>query len=199
MSARPSSSMMAREIKAMRVDSQIPEKRQVIKDVQQVMEQFQARGIVLDEAALHQAAAVCLYGRHYEGVVCYVLKAAEVGRRPSPCSSLVGFKLLLSAYAELVDVEGIRSVISIGLTSSFRESSAFLRQLKLARMMIRSKIEHGNLARNQLLEAQHLLDRSIDQVKGIRQEFAREQETLEDEVMRNHEASCRQHGCYSRI
>ena len=174
---------MASRLRLVFADPQNPEKGQIMRDVQEVIEQFESKDIVLDESTLHQVAALCLYAGHHRGTLCYALKAAEASGRSDPCFNLMSFKLLLAAYAGLADVDGIRSIAAIGLTSSYREASGFLRQLKTVRMTLRSNLRSASSERAQILEALGILDRSIDQAKSFRVEFTRKQETLEDGVM----------------
>ncbi|KAK3943810.1 hypothetical protein QBC46DRAFT_376306 [Diplogelasinospora grovesii] len=155
--------------------------------VQKTLRRFENKKIKLDDTSLNRAALTCLAAGHSQGAVLYALKAAK-SIHAEPCYSLRSFTILLSAYAELLDVEAIRWVLAKALASSYREDKLCLSTLKQARKSLRSQLsvreggapmDHEN--RTQVLAA---LEDAIQQVVAARRHLRTEREALEAESIR---------------
>ncbi|KAH8889828.1 hypothetical protein GQ53DRAFT_825239 [Thozetella sp. PMI_491] len=179
--------ILAAHLKKIATESNQPgrsSRRQVLADIESTIGQFGSEGIALDEGVLHKTAALCSHARLYHGTVSYAIRAAEAGGRPGPCYTLTSFRLLLEGYAQLIDIDGMRRVVAQGLSSHYREQPACIRQLKLARAILHSKLPYTNLKRGDILEGLEILDQAIEQAKTFRNELSLERENLEAGVMR---------------
>ncbi|KAG7287957.1 hypothetical protein NEMBOFW57_007476 [Staphylotrichum longicolle] len=114
--------------------------------IEATLAQYHKAGVRLTETALNRAALTCLGAGHFRGAVAYALQAANA-RGPSsssssslqksgPCFNLHNFRILLAAYAELVDVDGLRDTISRALASYYREDGACRTALRYARARV---------------------------------------------------------------
>jgi hypothetical protein len=103
--------------------------------VQKTLAAYRKAGVALTEASLHRASIVCLRAGYSRGAIRYALQAAETLRKP-PCFSLTNFRILLAAYASIIDVEGLEDTIRRGMTHPYREHRACRNALRQARQQL---------------------------------------------------------------
>ncbi|KAL2153171.1 hypothetical protein VTH82DRAFT_4326 [Thermothelomyces myriococcoides] len=108
--------------------------------IRETLESYRHAGIRLTETSLHRAATLCLEAGYPPGAVQYALAAAEArGAGTGPCFNLANFRILLAAYAELVDANGLRDTIQRALASKYREKSA----CRIALRQARARVTHS--------------------------------------------------------
>ncbi|KAK4126261.1 hypothetical protein N657DRAFT_643046 [Parathielavia appendiculata] len=152
--------------------------------IQETLAQYHKAGIRLTETSLHRAALTCLKTGHFRGAIAYAHKAAAA-RGPAgggPCFNLQNFRILIVAYAELVDAEGIRETIRRGLASHYREDGACRTALRHARdRVLHSRarpVSCGERAR-----ARELVEEGIERVVEVRRRLRAEARHLEKQAV----------------
>ncbi|SPQ23646.1 cb4bacb7-f90a-427c-a0e5-030a4bf82e52 [Thermothielavioides terrestris] len=141
-------------------------------------------GIPLKEPSLHRAALTCLSAGHIRGAITYALEAAEVrGGSAGPCFDVHNFKILLAAYAELVDVAGLQDTVDRALASDYKEDSACRTALRHARVRVAHSRAWG-VTLQQRMRARAVLDEGIRRVVEARRRRRDEGKLLEAAAMR---------------
>jgi hypothetical protein len=165
--------------------------------IQTALAQFKKLGIHLTDRSLHRAALTCLEAGHFQGAIGYALKAAEAAGMSAagPCYNLQNFKILLSAYAELVDVPGIRDTVRRALASRYREDTACLRALKHARAKVAHATARGGVTEAQRRLARAAIDGGIDAVVNARENLRHEAKQLGEEALRIMKRAALDAGC----
>ncbi|EGS21419.1 uncharacterized protein CTHT_0032770 [Thermochaetoides thermophila DSM 1495] len=168
--------------------------------VERTLTQFQRYGVRLTEASLHRAALACLAAGHFQAAVGYALKAAEVRAcpqtpdslpplnggaqvTPTPCFNLQNFKILLAAYASLLDLPSLRDTIARALSSPYREHKAVRSALRHARLWAAQA--RGCPAPSDTLrrQAREMIDAGIRQIVEMRRKLRQEGKRFEREAM----------------
>ncbi|GAB1318867.1 Pentatricopeptide repeat protein [Madurella fahalii] len=152
--------------------------------VDTTLAQFEKNGIRLTDTSLHRAALTCLAAGHFRGAVGYALKAAEARGFSSagPCYNLQNFRILLSAYAELVDLAGLRDTIGRGLASRYREDTACLKAMKHARARIARSQARG-VTEQERRQARAVVDGGIKDIVEARRRLREDGKKLEREAL----------------
>ncbi|KAK4043376.1 hypothetical protein C8A01DRAFT_13043 [Parachaetomium inaequale] len=158
--------------------------------IQETLTQYRRAGIQLTETSLHRAAALCLTAGHPRGAIRYALSAAAARDSAGtgsaePCFNLRNFRLLLAAYAELVDADGLRDTIARGLADSshYREDAACRRALKHAR----ARVVHSRaraVSQAERMRAGAVVEEGIGRVVEARRKLRDEGRVLEAEAVR---------------
>ncbi|KAH6856671.1 hypothetical protein B0I37DRAFT_368062 [Chaetomium sp. MPI-CAGE-AT-0009] len=157
--------------------------------IQETLTHYHEADIRITETSLHRAAGLCLAAGHPAGAIHYALSAANE-RGSGPCFNLQNFKLLLAAYADLVDADGLRDTIARGLASFYREDSACRAALRQARARVaRSQAAAADAAGASLMEerkmrARAVVDEAIGRVVEARRELREEGKLLEAAAVR---------------
>ncbi|KAK4103732.1 hypothetical protein N658DRAFT_467230 [Parathielavia hyrcaniae] len=145
--------------------------------IEETLAQYHKAGIRLTEASLHRAALTCLRAGHFRGAIAYAHRAAAAPAT-GPCFNLQNFKILLAAYAELVDAEGMRETVRRGLASHYREDGACRRALRHARdVVLRSRARP--VSGEERERARAVVDEGIGEVVEARRRLRAEARLLE--------------------
>ena len=165
------------------------------KAVSESLAHLERSGLRLTENLLHRVALICLRARHFRGAVSYALKAAEVrGLSAGPCFNLQNFRILLAAYAELIDLGGIRDTINRGLASSYREVDACLTALKCARWRVTCS-QVRPVAAQERAQARAVVDEAIRKIVDARKQLRQQGKKLETEALRIMKQAALDAGC----
>ncbi|KAK1834180.1 ribonuclease T2 [Podospora conica] len=97
-----------------------------------VLDLFERKGISLTDVSFNRAAHLCLKAGHLMGAISFAHKAAEVRPGAEPCYNMHNFRILLTAYVEMVDVDRIREVIARVVVSDYAEQTGCLKTMKSA-------------------------------------------------------------------
>lgn len=154
--------------------------------IQRTLAQYRRAGIQLTEVSLHRAATACLAAGHFRIAISYALKAADVRGGPSggqPCFNLQNFKILLAAYAALVDVSGLRDTVDRALAHHYREDSACRLALKHACRQVAHSTARAVTPEERAC-ARAVLDEGIGRVVQARRRLRIEAKQLEAEAIR---------------
>ncbi|KAK3307110.1 uncharacterized protein B0T15DRAFT_529220 [Chaetomium strumarium] len=167
----------------------------VYNTIQATLTNFQKGGFQITDNLLHRAAWICLTAGHFPGAISYALKAAEVrGASCGPCFNLQNFKILLAAYAELIDLNGIRNTINRCLASPYKEDVACRRALRHAR----ARVAHSQaraVTPEQRMRARAVVDEGIKKIVEARKVMRAEGEKLEAEAIRIMRQAALDAGC----
>ncbi|KAL2200469.1 hypothetical protein P885DRAFT_28583 [Corynascus similis CBS 632.67] len=158
--------------------------------IQETLNHYHRVGIQLTETSLHRAATLCLAAGHFRGAVRYAHAAADArGPGCGPCFNLANFKILLAAYAELVDADGLRDTVTRALASPYREEAACRQALRLARARIgrsspANSAQAAGISQAEWLRARDAVEEGISKVVEARKKLREEGRRLEVEAIR---------------
>jgi hypothetical protein len=182
--------------------------------IQTTFAEYQKAGVRLTEEPIHGAAWICLAAEHYVAAIHYALLAAHVrsgGNPPpppppapslsapspaagGPCFSLSNFRILLRAYASLVDVEGLRDTIERGLARPYSETREFRNALRQARYWISLSKAREAIPKEDRKRALILVNQAIQKVVEARKKLRAEARRLEEEALRIMREAARRQG-----
>ncbi|KAH6631737.1 hypothetical protein F5144DRAFT_572050 [Chaetomium tenue] len=159
--------------------------------IQETLTHYHQANIRITETSLHRAASLCLAAGHPAGAIHYALSAASERGGP-PCFNLQNFKLLLAAYADLLDADALRDTISRGLGSFYREDGACRTALRQARARVGRSQAAGSSSsgseasslEERKMRARAVVDEGIRRVVEARRELREEGKLLEAEAVR---------------
>ena len=104
------------------------------------LEWWQAGGLVINNETLDQAGLACLRAGHFRGALHFARKSAE-SMGQGPCYNTTNFRVFMLAYAELVDVEGLKETVETVIGKrEYREDSIVRETFRLARRRIKSSV-----------------------------------------------------------
>lgn len=155
-----------------------PSRRVLMGEIGRVLEQFQAKGISLTDAALTRAAMVCLQAKDYTGAISLGLAALREGGEIYPYHP-DNFFVLLSAYAGIANANGVEWAIQGALNSQFGHSRSCMRTLKTARAQLMSTTQ----TREVKLSLAYI-QQGIVKCKSLQTRLNADRKTLETETMR---------------
>jgi hypothetical protein len=162
--------------------------------IEETLTQYRKAGIRLTETSLHRAALTCLATGHPRAAIAYAHQAAALSPGGKPCFNLQNFKILLAAYAELVDAEGIRDTINRGLASYYREDGACRRALRHARDRVaRSGVRA--VSKEERKRARKVVNGGIERVVEARRKLRAEARLIEQEAVRIMKRAAVDAGC----
>lgn len=167
--------LLARQLQTVTLTVTSGEEAEAI--IQNTLKAYRKAGITLTEASLHRAAVVCLKTGHFRGAIRYALQAAESRGQP-PCFNLGNFRILLAAYASLLDIPGLRETIRHSLTHPYREDTTCRSALRQARQ----RVGHSTatvVTPEQRVLARRVLDEAIGRVVDARKKLREEGKELE--------------------
>ena len=169
--------------------------KKAFQTVEATLAQFQHAGTKLNENSLHRAALICLAAGHHRCAISYALKAAELRGPPTvPCFNLQNFKILLAAYAELVDIDGLRDTIDRALTNAYREDNECRSELRHARKrLMHSRATSASYA--QRMRAVDVVNDRLAVVVGARAWLREEGKILEQESLQIMKRAAEDMGC----
>lgn len=164
--------------------------------IQSTLARFETNGIQLTDTSLHRAALKCLTAGHFRGAIGYAHKAAETRGFSSagPCYSLQNFRILLAAYAELVDLTGLRDTITRGLASRYREDTACLKAMKHARARAMHSQARG-VTEQERRQARAVVDDGIKDIVEARRRLREDGKKLEREALEIMKRAAADAGC----
>jgi hypothetical protein len=167
----------------------------VYNTIQETLTQFQKGGFQITDDLLHRAALICLTAGHFPGAINYALSAAQVhGASCGPCFNLQNFKILLAAYSELIDLNGIRDTIDRCLASPYKENAACRKALIHAR----ARVAHSQaraVTHEQRMRARAIVDKGIKKIVEARKVLRAEGAKLEAEAIRIMRQAALDAGC----
>jgi len=155
---------------------------QVYEGIKTALEGFIQRGIDLRDEIYNKAAVMCLRSNSYPGAIEYAMSAAKTryGGEFKPCYSLTNFRILLKAYAAMVDVHGLEAVLETGLTMKYKESEPCLKALKSAAKQVLKTPYAAAATDERRSQAKHLIQAALDKIMSARKRLRDERAVLED-------------------
>lgn len=147
-----------------------------------VLELFEKKGISLADVAFNRAANLCLKAGHLMGAIAFALKAVEVRTGAQPCYNMHNFRILLSAYVELVDVERIRDVIARVVVTDYAEQTGCLKTLKNASRRV-LKVETPRASYEQRKEARDIIREGVLKIVEARERLRANVEEMQTKAL----------------
>ncbi|KAJ8126678.1 hypothetical protein O1611_g6960 [Lasiodiplodia mahajangana] len=135
--------------------------------------------IAVSPAVLTHMAEICVKIKHHEKAIILCHLARDRSGASHLCFSRQSFKALASAYAHLLDVQGMNSLIYHLSKSGFLADKVLLSHLKSIRRTIKKGDPSG--PRSALLEA---ITRGIEQITQARAELHTEGKLISHEALR---------------
>ncbi|KAK3294903.1 uncharacterized protein B0H64DRAFT_433970 [Chaetomium fimeti] len=176
--------LLAKQITSVASSTRNPQ--QADRLIRATLTHYHEAGIRITETSLHRAAALCLAVGHPWGAIHYALSAANE-RGTEPCFNLQNFKILLAAYADLLDADRLRETIARGLASFYREDGACRAALRQARARVaRSQAPASRVSslEERKMRARAVVDEGIGRVVEARRELRAEGKVLEEAAVR---------------
>ena len=184
--------LLAKQLTSITSSATNPEQTNTL--IQETLTHYHEADIHINETSLHRAASLCLAAGHPAGAIHYALSAASERGSP-PCFNLQNFKLLLAAYADLLDADALRDTIARGLASFYREDSACRTALRQARARVArsqaafaTSVDSGGAGEASMgerkMRARAAVDEGIGRVVVARRELREEGKLLEAEAVR---------------
>ncbi|KAI1409079.1 hypothetical protein F5Y13DRAFT_170627 [Hypoxylon sp. FL1857] len=107
--------------------------------------QFESINIIIDPTVLTHMAWVCIDMGHYERAVSLCTLAMNRAGSENPCFSRQSIKVLLMAYAKLLDVEEMRKLTDDILKSEFATDKSVLSYLKSTKRIVQKYSEGADV------------------------------------------------------
>ncbi|KAK3905722.1 hypothetical protein C8A05DRAFT_30472, partial [Staphylotrichum tortipilum] len=143
--------------------------------INELLTQYRAAGFPVTATVLHRAAHACLNARHFRGALAYALQAAEAAGYPGgACYNLPNFRIVLTAYAGLVDVAGLRFAVARALESDYRAARGCRGALRHARDQAARSRGRVVVTPTQRVMARRVLDEGVAGV-GVERAILREE------------------------
>ena len=158
--------------------------------IQSALAQYRASGHPLTPAILNRAALACLGAGHFRGAVAYALQAADTSSPAGAaagggaCFNLPNFRVLLAAYAELLDVEGLRDTVARGVAAPYGQEAACRSALRHARSRVMLSTARPGATREERVAAREVLEGGIGRCVEGRRRLRGEGRRLEEEAVR---------------
>ncbi|KAL1838733.1 hypothetical protein VTJ49DRAFT_2270 [Mycothermus thermophilus] len=175
--------------------------------IQSTLTEYHRAGILLTQESLHRAAIACLEAKQFGGAIRYAHLAAHApigstNNPPSspssvysgPCFNLQNFRILLFAYASLVDVDGLRDTVARGLAHPYREKAGCRSALRNARKWITYSQARASTSLEERRRARAVVDEGIAMVVEARKRLRAEGRKLEEAALRIMRAAARDSG-----
>ncbi|KAL2267567.1 hypothetical protein VTJ83DRAFT_4844 [Remersonia thermophila] len=183
--------------------------------IQSALAEYHRAGIHLTEESLHRAAVACLEARQFGGAIRYAHLAAHAhtsstggtgstgsaGDPPlppsayaGPCFNLQNFRILLYAYASLVDVDGLRDTVARGLAHPYREKPGCRSALRYARKWIAYSQARASASAEERQRAREVVNKGLAMVVEARKRLRDEGRKLEEAALRIMRAAARDSG-----
>lgn len=166
-------------LKEMEYEGERQDKYQKAKSV---LELFEKKGISLADVSFNRAANLCLKAGHLMGAILFAHKAVEVRTGAQPCYNMHNFRILLSAYVELVDVERIRDVIAKVVLADYAEQTGCLKTLKNASRRV-LKVELPRASDEQRREARDIIRNGVLKIVEARERLRANVEEMQSKAL----------------
>jgi len=158
------------------------------------LEFFEGKCIVLADVTYNRAADICLKIGFPETAIKFAHRAAEARNHSKPCYNIHNFRIILTAYLEAVNINGMSKAISDALESDYREDSSFLETLKHARRKV-TQTWVGKVPCEQWQRALDMIQDGIQNVVGQRKELEAKRRRLQEVGLRIMEQAALEAGC----
>ncbi|XXG94441.1 hypothetical protein Hte_000698 [Hypoxylon texense] len=147
--------------------------------IRNIISRFEAMHVIIDSAVLTHIALICTKFRHHERAIAMCKLGADRSSSKNLCFSRQSIRVLLTAYTQLLDTEGMKKLIDDLLVSEYSADRPVLLYLKSARRTVQ---KYGNNARaNALLNT---IRHGIEVVGSRRAESRAEGEMISQETLR---------------
>ncbi|TGJ78654.1 hypothetical protein E0Z10_g10113 [Xylaria hypoxylon] len=151
----------------------------VIMHMRNLISRFESSQIIIDTAVLTHMATVCVKINQHEKAIALCHLARDRSGSPHLCFSLQSFKALASAYSQLLDIEGMSSLIDHLSESEFSTDKELLLHLKSIRRLVK-KIDPTD-AKAALLQ---VIERGVQQLAQSRAEARTQGKQISQETLR---------------
>lgn len=150
-------------------------------EIRKLMSQLQDSGITVSDIALNLAALACSNAGFPKEAVEYALGAAKAAHDSEPCYNMYNFSILVSAYAEMGDLESLSWVISKAKLSDYWTEPHCLRALKRARR--RLSPSKGKPRTKSAVAAREVIVETIEEAVEARKKFRKERHMMQKEMI----------------
>jgi len=149
--------------------------------IRKLISQLQDSGIRVSDVVLNLAALSCSNAGFYKEAVEYALAAAKASHNADPCYNMYNFSILVSAYAEMGDLDSLRWVIARAKSSEYWTELHCLRALKRARK--RLDASRGKHQTKSVIDAREVITATIGDAVEARKKFRKERHMMQEEMI----------------
>ncbi|KAI0548278.1 hypothetical protein F4679DRAFT_551245 [Xylaria curta] len=154
--------------------------RDVIIHIRNLLGRLESSQIPISAAVLTHMAYVCVQIRQHEKAVILCNIARDRSGTSHPFLSKKSFMVLASAYSELLDVAGMKSVIDHLSDSKYSTDKILLSHLRSIRRLVRKKDPNDR----RIATLEEILDRGILQIVQMRAKVRTEGKLISHETLR---------------
>ncbi|KAK3323949.1 hypothetical protein B0T19DRAFT_427362 [Cercophora scortea] len=169
------------------------DKKVVDSNLKKAIQQLDHLGLKVSDRLLHRAANVCLQSEHIIGAISYAQQAAS-SQSEELGYNLDSFKISIRAYAELVDVEMIGTLIQKALAKQYITDHDSRVALKSARERVQRTVTTQATDRERST-ALAMIEDALDKQRMAREDLQKQRVLLEGEVIRIMRKAALDAGC----
>ncbi|KAK3687661.1 hypothetical protein B0T22DRAFT_135869 [Podospora appendiculata] len=169
------------------------DKRLLDSNMTKAIQQLEKWNLKVSDRLLHRAGIMCLQADDFMGAIRYAKEAART-QGEELGYNLDSFKILIRAYAELVDIEMIGALIQKGSSKQYITNTEARIALKFARERIRRNVTSEATDRERSI-AIEMIEVGLARQRIARHDLQGQREVLETEVIRIMRKAALDAGC----